>query len=258
MTPSLPGESGPETSGYPAPPPLQLEGVAHRFGRRWVLRGIDLRVEGGEVVALAGPNGAGKTTLLRIAGTLLRPMRGTGSIRGVDLVTHPAEARRGVGMIGHSAALYEDLTAAENLRFSLLMRDLDSGRQRVLGILDAVGLAGHADTRVRRFSAGMRRRVAVGRILAAPPPLLLMDEPYASLDTEGVGVVNGMIRRVVAAGGGVLLSTHDLRSGAELTDRVLTLDMGLLQAGAAHPSTGSRPVEHSKVDGDSTPREAGA
>lgn len=243
MIPPPSGDSDPRGSGPPAPPPLQLEGLAHRFGRRWVLRGVGLHVGEGEVVTLAGPNGAGKTTLLRIAATLLRPMRGTGWIRGVDLVARPGEARKGVGMIGHSAALYEDLTAAENLRFSLLMKDLDAGREQILGILDEVGLSQHADTRVRRFSAGMRRRVAVGRILAAPPDLLLMDEPYASLDTDGVGVVNAMIRRVVASGGGVLLSTHDLRSGAHLTDRVLTLDLGLLREGAPR----SRPVTPTSV-----------
>jgi heme ABC exporter ATP-binding subunit CcmA len=213
------------------PPPLSLEGVAHRFGRRWVLRGVDLQVAPGEVVVLAGSNGAGKTTLLRIVATLLRPMRGEGWVAGHSLVEGSHEVRRKIGLLGHSAALYEDLTAVENLAFTLRMRDEPADRARILSLLETVGLAGHADARVRRFSAGMRRRVGVARVLAARPDLLLMDEPYASLDREGVAVVNDLVRGTVSRGGGVLFVTHDLRSGAELTDRVLTLDGGRLQEG---------------------------
>jgi heme exporter protein A len=213
----------------PTPAPLELDGVAHRFGRRWVLRGVDLRVDSGEVVALMGPNGAGKTTLLRIAATLLRPLRGAGRVGGVGLLDRPDEIRGMVGLLGHSPALYEDLTPEENLVFALRMRGSGGSRERVRAILEEVGLADHATTSVRRFSAGMRRRVAIGRILIALPRLLLMDEPYASLDRGGVALVNGMIRRVAAAGGGVLLATHDPRSGAEVTRRVITLDRGLLR-----------------------------
>lgn len=216
---SLPGSSS---------PPLQLEGVAHRFGRRWILRGVDLTVNAGEVVAVVGANGAGKTTLLRIAGTLLRPSRGRGRVGGADLVEEAGEVRGMVGLLGHSPALYEDLTPRENLRFSLRMRGLDGDGPEVAAILNEVGLSPHGDTPVRRFSAGMRRRVAVGRVLASLPHLLLMDEPYASLDPAGVELVNRMIGRVRDAGGGVLLATHDLHSGAGLTDRVLILDRGLL------------------------------
>lgn len=213
------------------PPPLVLEGVAHRFGRRWVLRGVHLTVERGEVVVLSGANGAGKTTLLRITSTLLRPLRGTGGVCGIGLLDAPERIRARIGLMGHSPALYEDLTADENLAFSLEMRRMPMSAEDRSGILDRVGLGEHARQRVRRFSAGMRRRVAVARILAAPPELLLMDEPYASLDRSGVELVNRMIGIVTAGGGGVLLATHDLRSGAALTDRVLNLEGGVVSAG---------------------------
>jgi heme exporter protein A len=213
----------------PVAPPLELGGVAHRFGRRWILRGLDLRVGSGEVVVVIGANGAGKTTLLRIAATLLRPVRGGGRIGGDDLGS--ARARGRVGLLGHSPGLYEDLTPRENLRFALAMRGEKADAARVAPLLAAVGLSDHADTRVRRFSTGMRRRLSLARILASRPHLLLMDEPYASLDPEGVSLVNDTIRQVAASGGGVLLATHDLRSGEGITQRILKLDEGILRAG---------------------------
>jgi heme ABC exporter ATP-binding subunit CcmA len=217
--------------GSTSPPPLELEGIAHRFGRRWVLRGVDLRLAPGEVVAILGANGAGKTTLLRIAATLLRPMRGEGRVGGADLRRAAPSIRAKVGLLGHSPALYEDLTPAENLRFSLLMHGMEAEPARIRPLLENVGLGEHADTPVRKFSAGMRRRVAVARILASLPELLLMDEPYASLDPEGVALVNATIGKVVAEGGGVLLATHDVHSGAGVVDRTLVLEGGVLVEG---------------------------
>lgn len=185
---------------------------------------------------MLGANGAGKTTLLRIAATLLRPLRGHGRVGGVSLLGDPGRIREKVGILGHSAALYEDLTPEENLRFSLLMRGMNGDADRIRSILRTVGLEEHASARVRSFSAGMRRRVAVGRILAAPPELLLMDEPYASLDPEGVALVNRTIRSVAAEGGGVLLATHDVHSGVGVTTRTLTLKGGVLEEGTGGPA----------------------
>jgi heme exporter protein A len=213
-------------------PPLELSGIAHRFGRRWVLKGVACRVDSGEVVAIEGPNGAGKTTLIRIAATVLRPSRGGGRVDGMDLLREGAGIRERMGLLGHSPALYEDLNPIENLRFALRMRGEEAGREACLRLLDRVGLEAHAERPVRAFSSGMRRRLALARVLTAPPRLLLMDEPYASLDRQGVDLVNGVVREVAAAGGGVLLATHDLHSGEPVTDRMVTLDDGVIRASA--------------------------
>lgn len=227
--------------------PLELEGIAHRFGRRWVLRGVDLRIGPGEVVALMGTNGAGKTTLLRIAASLLRPTRGKGRVQGHDLVEAADRIREQVAFLGHSPALYEDLTPEENLLFALRMRGLAAEPASVRAALEEVALQAHATTPVRRFSTGMRRRVALGRILALPPGLLLMDEPYASLDRAGVELVNRIIQGVRTRGGAVLVATHDPRSGAGIADRTLLLERGVLvgaEAQAPEPDGSPRPSTH--------------
>lgn len=237
-TTALPDAHDPSAA---APPPLELEGIAHRFGRNWILRGLDLRIEPGQAVAVMGANGAGKTTLLRIAATLLRPLRGNGRVEGLGLLDEEDRIREVVGVLGHSPALYEDLTPTENLRFSLLMRGMEPDPDRIREILSEVALDEHAHTRVRRFSAGMRRRAALARILAGLPRLLLMDEPYASLDRDGVALVNRVIGQVKESGGGVVLATHDLHSGAEITDRVLTLAQGVVHEGLESAESTSLP-----------------
>ncbi len=213
--------------------PLALDGVARRFARRWVLRGIRLSVEPGEAVALMGRNGSGKTTLLRIVSTALSPTRGGGRIFGRDLLSEGDRIREVVGVLAHSAGLYEDLSAAENLRFALRMNGLAADRQTILRVLSEVGLAGEVDERVRGFSSGMRRRLSLARVLLRPPRLLLLDEPYASFDVDGIDLVNAFVRRVVDGGGAALVATHDLRRALSVVDRVVRIEDGLLVEGAA-------------------------
>jgi heme exporter protein A len=209
-------------------PVLQLSRVAHRFGPRWVLRGCSLTVEAGEAVALLGGNGAGKTTLLKVAATLLRPSRGSGRVLGCDLLTDPDGARGSIGMMGFSPGLYEDLTADENLRFACRMRGEIPDDLKIHAVLEEVGLGEHARLRVRGFSSGMRRRVALARVLLHTPRLLLLDEPYAALDDEGADRINDVIRRIVAAGGAVVAATHDLPRARGVVDRVVRIEGGLL------------------------------
>jgi heme exporter protein A len=207
-------------------PVLVLDRVAHRFSGRWVLRGCSLLLEAGEAVALLGDNGAGKTTLLRVAATLLRPTGGDGRVLGSGLRSDPGGVRRYVGLLGHAPALYEDLTAAENLAFACRMRGGRADPEAIRRALDEVGLADHADARVRAFSSGMRRRVALARVAMGRPRLLLLDEPYASFDEGGIALVNGLIRSVCAEGGAALVATHDLPRALAVVDRSLRIAEG--------------------------------
>jgi len=215
--------------GAPAsgrPPAVEIEGLARRFGRRWALRGVDFRVEPGEAVALLGRNGSGKTTLLRVVATLLRPTRGRVRVAGRDVVGEAAAVREHVGLMGHVPGLYDDLTAAENLRFAIRMMGRAVEEKGIAEALAAVGLAGEARERVRGFSAGMRRRLVLARLRLQRPDVLLLDEPYASFDAEGVELLNAFVRETVDRGGAAVVATHDLARGVGVLERALVLDAG--------------------------------
>lgn len=215
-----------------ANPAVDLDAVARRFAHRWVLRGVSLRVAPGEVLGLTGRNGSGKTTLLRILTTLLRPTRGGGRVFGHDLARDRERIRPLIGYLGHAAGLYDDLTALENLRFSIRMAGVDASPAELDAALDHVRLAEHRDERARGFSAGMRRRLGVARLLLRPPRLLLLDEPYASFDSEGIDMVNAFAAQVAAEGGAAVVATHDVIRGAGVLTRTVHLDEGRLATGA--------------------------
>ncbi len=215
---------------------VELRSVARRFDRRWVLRGIDLRVSRGEAVALTGRNGSGKTTLLRLCATVIRPTRGTGQIFGFDLVQQAASIRTLVGFLAHHPGLYDDLTAQENLLFAARMLGLPDAKHVVPRALARVGLASDADERVRGFSSGMRRRLALARILLRPPELLLLDEPYASFDAEGVALVNAFVQEITGAGGAALIATHDSARARDIHLREVLIEDGRLHEVQPLPS----------------------
>lgn len=188
------------------------------------MRGVSLQVRPGEVVGVLGANGSGKTTLLRILSTLLRPTAGRANVGGHDIRTSPGEVRRHVGFLAHLPGLYEDLTARENLQFAATMRaapstDLDA-------TLDRVGLLSVADQRVRGFSAGMQRRLAVARLVLGRPRVLLLDEPYSNLDTDGVTMVSGIIAELCGSGGAALVVLHETAPASRILDRTVTIVEG--------------------------------
>jgi heme exporter protein A len=214
---------------------LILEGIARRFGRKWALRGASLRADAGTALALMGRNGSGKTTLLRIVATSLRPTRGTGQVLGKDLVREAAAIREDVGVLYHTAGVYGDLSARENLEFSLRMW----GGRSVVGVdeaLDRVGLARAANERTAGFSSGMTRRLALARLVMRPPRILLLDEPYASFDADGIGLVNELVREAADRGGVVLIATHDPSRSEGVVDGVV-----MLQEGRVVPDVTPRP-----------------
>jgi heme ABC exporter ATP-binding subunit CcmA len=210
---------------------IQARGIGKRFGIRWVLRGVTLDVESTEVVGLLGPNGSGKSTVLRILATLLRPNAGTGTVGGLDIVRDASLVRGRVGYLAHTPGLYEDLTARENLRFAADMLGLSY--TTVEESLERVGLAHVAGSRVRGFSAGMQRRLALARLIMRKPSVLLLDEPYSNLDEEGVELMNSVIGDIIRSGGAALLALHELAPARAILDRTLTLLEGRVDAGNA-------------------------
>lgn len=205
-----------------------LRGVGKRFGHSWALRGVALEIDRGELVALTGPNGAGKSTLLRLVATLLAPTTGEISVLGLDASSDAAAVRDLVSLLPPQGFLYGDLTALENLRFAARMYGIEEWREPALRVLERVGLARWGDLRVSAFSSGMEKRLSLARLLLRPGDVVLLDEPYASLDSEGIELVDGLVEEMVAEDRTVLLASHQWGRALPLSDRVVQLEAGEL------------------------------
>lgn len=177
-------------------------------GSRMVFVGLDFALRPGGALLLLGPNGSGKSSLLRLMAGLLRPFRGDMNWRGVSLKAEPDALRGHVHYVGHADAVKPVLTATENLRFWAAMdgkADPEAAARQALADLGAPHIA---DTPGRFLSAGQKRRLNLARVLAAPAPLWLLDEPTVALDKAGVKLLEGVIDAHRKAGGMVVLSTH--------------------------------------------------
>jgi heme ABC exporter ATP-binding subunit CcmA len=178
------------------------------------------------VVGLFGANGSGKSTLLRILATLLRPTGGTATIDGADILGDANGVRSRIGFLAHAPGLYDDLTARENLLFAADM--LGVPHTPVSEQLERVGLTDVANERVRGFSAGMQRRLAIARLRLSQPRVLLLDEPYSNLDTSGIDLMNATMSELVARGGAALVALHEIAPAQRMLARGVTLVNGRL------------------------------
>jgi heme exporter protein A len=221
---AAPRSAGPQ----PTPPAVATVELARLFGRNAALAGVSLRVEPGRMVALLGPNGAGKTTLLRILATAIRPSFGSATIDGIDVAADPQLIRPRVAYLSHVTGLYDDLTADENLRFAATMLGRPEAAEAARHALEEVGLATVARERVRDFSAGMRRRLALGRLLLSSTPLVLLDEPHAALDADGMALIDRLLGQWREAGVTVLVASHQAERVTKLADGWARLDGGML------------------------------
>jgi heme ABC exporter ATP-binding subunit CcmA len=218
---------------------IAVAGIARRFGSAWVLRGIELTVAPREVVGLLGVNGSGKSTLLRIIATLLRPHVGAAQVCGYDVVRNADEVRSLIGYLAHSPGLYDDLTARENLEFAARM--LDRSAADIDPALARVGLLSVAHRAVRGMSAGMQRRLAFARLMLVRPRVLLLDEPYSNLDTDGIALVNELLGEWVDAGAAALVVLHELAPALGVLDRTVTLLDGRITSPAPVDNTNKSP-----------------
>jgi len=230
----------PPPQPQPAPLALRCRDVSRRFGTTVAVDAVDLEVPAGSFTSLLGPSGCGKTTLLRIIAGLERPDHGTVEVDGrmVDGPSgHVGPEDRSVGMVFQANALFPHLDVGRNVAFGL--RDLDrEGRgRRVTKVLELVGLAGLERRMPSELSGGQQQRVALARALAPSPSLLLLDEPFSSLDAALRATVREEVRAILkAAGQTALLVTHDQEEALSITDRVGVMFDGRLHQ-LADPET---------------------
>jgi heme exporter protein A len=208
---------------------IETHELTKRYGYRAVLTGVDLLVKPGEFLVLFGPNGAGKSTLIRILCTLMKPSGGSASVAGSSITEDPDGVRARIGLIGHSSYLYEDLTASENMRFYLRMRGVDAVERRTAEALQVTGLERARAQQVRTFSTGMKKRLCIAKMVADPPPVLFLDEPYSGLDEAGMRMLNRFLLTLKTEGSTVFMATHHREQGLATGDRALYLEGGKLR-----------------------------
>jgi heme ABC exporter ATP-binding subunit CcmA len=206
-------------------PVVHFRAAVALAGRFPALAGVDLSLQTGEVVVVVGANGAGKTSLLRACAGLLPVTSGEARVLGVDLCSDHTAVRRHVGLLGHAAPLYDELNAAENVRFAV--RALGLPVATADAALERLGMVGRLRTTpTGRLSAGQRRRVALAALVARRPALWLLDEPHAGLDAPSRVLLADLIGEAVADGASVLLSSHEPELSIPLSDRVVVMGGG--------------------------------
>jgi ABC-2 type transport system ATP-binding protein len=207
---------------------IQVRNVTKSYGNTQVLKGIDLHVERGTMLALLGPNGAGKTTTVRILSTLLGFDRGSVLVDGHDVRTEPDKVRAVIGVTGQAAAVDELLTGRENLVMMgrLYRLTAASARVRAQELLEEFDLLEAAGRPVKTYSGGMRRRLDLAVSLIATPPVLFLDEPTTGLDPRSRLAMWEIIKNLLAGGTTILLTTQYLEEADQLADRIVLIDDG--------------------------------
>ncbi|ATL30118.1 ATP-binding cassette domain-containing protein [Streptomyces formicae] len=210
------------------PGAIYAEGLVKTFGDVRALDGVDLDVPEGTVLGLLGPNGAGKTTAVRCLTTLLTPDSGRAVVAGIDVLKHPNEVRRSIGLSGQFAAVDEYLTGRENLQMvgQLYQMRAKEAKARAGELLDRFNLADAADRPSKTYSGGMRRRLDLAAALVVSPPVMFMDEPTTGLDPRNRQQLWEVIQELVAGGTTLLLTTQYLEEADHLAHDICVVDHG--------------------------------
>jgi ABC-2 type transport system ATP-binding protein len=207
-------------------PAIRIAGLAKSFGDLEVLRGVDLDLAPGRILALLGSNGAGKTTVVRILATLLRADGGTAVVNGFDGATQAAEVRESISLTGQFAAVDEVLTGRENLVLIAKLRHLDQPGRVADDLLARFSLVEAGGRRVATYSGGMSRRLDIAMSLIGSPSVVFLDEPTTGLDPQARLEVWQSIRELARGGTTVLLTTQYLDEAEQLADRIAILHEG--------------------------------
>jgi ABC-2 type transport system ATP-binding protein len=211
---------------------LEVKDLVKKYGENIAVKGISFNIKEGEIFSLLGPNGAGKTTTISVLSTLLPPTTGEATVCGYSVTKQPMDVRRSIGVVPQDLALYEELTAAENLSFWGQMYGLNGKAlsKRIDEVLELIGLKDKAKAHVRTFSGGMKRRVNIGVGLLHKPRLLFMDEPTVGIDPQSRRAILDSVKDLNKEGMTVLYTTHYMEEAQELSDRVGIIDHGELIA----------------------------
>jgi len=231
---------------------LDVAALHKAFGHLEVLKGVDLRVDPGELVFVIGPSGAGKSTLLRCCNRLEEPTSGSIKVEGVDILAPGVDInaiRRRIGMVFQSFNLYPHLDALGNVTLALqrvLKKSRPEAKHIGLAALERVGLAEKAKAYPSELSGGQQQRVAIARALALEPAILMFDEPTSALDPELVGSVLNVMRELRESGMTMVVVSHEMRFARSAADRVLFMDQGrILEEGPPQKIFNS--PEHQRV-----------
>ncbi|WP_066060649.1 heme ABC exporter ATP-binding protein CcmA [Neobacillus soli] len=205
---------------------IEIKKLSKQADNKFILRGIDLRVNKGETVAVLGPNGAGKSTLLKVLATLIKPTAGHVLMNGLDLRKNHIEIKKVIGYLPHSSLLYDHYSPLENLVFFGNIYGVNNVEQRAVNLVKEVGLSFFLNEPVKNFSRGMIQRIAIARAIIHEPEVLLLDEPHTGLDQGAISILNNVILSMKEKGTTTLMVTHDFKQAAEICDRIIIVKNG--------------------------------
>lgn len=210
-----------------------VTGLSKRFGEVVAVDEVSFAIRRGEFFSLLGPNGAGKSTTIRMLSTILEPTAGDATIGGFSVLRQADRVRALIGVCPQHLALYEELSALENLHFFGGMVGLSrkAVRTRSAEVLEIIGLTDRARDRVASFSGGMKRRLNIGIALMGRPELLFLDEPTVGIDPQSRNHIFETVKQLSREGVTVLYTTHYMEEADQLSDRIAVIDNGLIVAG---------------------------
>jgi ABC-2 type transport system ATP-binding protein len=215
---------------------IQVQELHKDFGEVYAVQGVSFDVQGGEIFSLLGPNGAGKSTTISMLACLLAPSKGDALVMGHSIIREPMAVKSSIGVVPQEIALYEDLSARENLTFWGKMYGLrgDPLAKRIDEVLDVIGLTDRQHGRAAKFSGGMKRRLNIGIALLNRPQVLIMDEPTVGIDPQSRRNILDSVKAFNAQGMTVLYTTHYMEEAQELSDHIAIMDHGRIIAHGTH------------------------